>query len=159
MMFKPMHKNWAPISFIFALLLLVITVPYSYADTTQGNDPGRGGNEPKSEIYNPYDDFQKEDKLLNESYKSLSKTLEKRDADLFKQAQRKWIKWRDETCIGAQTKANRSLGSFGNSVRDDCLISLTEQRTNEIQQFSKELRSAQKKKFNFSRANDYSDGK
>ncbi len=157
MMFKPMRKNRKLISFSYVFCLLMFTVQFSYAESNKGNILNNGGNEAKSEIYNPYEDYLKEDKLLNESYKSLSQMLDKKDAGLLKQAQRKWIKWRDATCIRAQTKVNRSLGSFGNSVRDDCLISLTEQRTNEIQQFIKDPRGALQKKFDFSRENDFLD--
>ena len=110
-----------------------------------------------SEIYNPHDDYMKEDKLLNDSYKSLSQTLDKKDTALLKQSQRKWIKWRDDTCVRAQTKVNRNHGTFGSSVRDDCLISLTEKRTSEIQQFGKDPKLASKQKFDFSRTNDYLD--
>ena len=157
MMFKPMCKNRKLISLVYVFCLLIFTAQFSSAESNKGNNPSNGGNDAKSEIYNPYDDYLKEDKLLNDSYKSLSQTLNKKDVGLIKQAQRKWIKWRDETCIRAQTKVNRSLGSFGSSVRDDCLISLTEQRTNELQQFIKDPRGALQKKFDFSRENDYLD--
>lgn len=110
-----------------------------------------------SDIYNPHDDYLNEDKLLNDSYKSLSQTLDKKDTALLKQSQRKWIKWREDACIRAQTKVNRNLGSFGSSARDDCLITLTEKRTSEIQQFGKDPKLASKQKFDFSRTNDYLD--
>lgn len=116
---------------------------------------GIAGTE-KTEIFNPYNEYLAQDKLLNEAYKALLPSLNKQNAGLLKQAQRKWITWRDQTCISAQTRVNRSLGAMGSSVRDDCLTVLTEQRTTELQGFLKEPKVAAKQRYEFSRQNDYS---
>lgn len=156
-MLNLIHKYQKRSAYICVLWILILVAPSCNADSNKDNSSSNSVQGKKIEIFNPHDEYLEEDKLLNKSYKSLLKSLDKNNAILLKQAQLKWIKWRDRTCILAQTKVNLKLGSLGHSVRDDCFISLTERRSNELQQFVKEPRDASRKKYDFSRENDYVD--
>ena len=160
MMFSLIHKYQKRSAYICVLWILILIAPSCIADdSNKDNSSSNSVQGQKVEIFNPHDEYLEEDKLLNKSYKSLLKTLGKNNAIFLKQAQRKWIKWRDRTCILGQTKVNLKLGSLRNSVRDDCLISLTERRSDELRQFVKEPRDASHRKYDFSRENDYLDWK
>lgn len=140
------------------ILCALFTVPF-IVNAEQGKDsvPATTQKTQEVEIYDPYTAYLEEDKALNISYKMLSESLDKNSLPVLKQSQRKWIKWRDTTCYSAQEKANRQIGAVGSSVRNDCLLTLTEQRNIELRQFIEAPHEAAKMKFDFDRKNEYLD--
>jgi len=75
-----------------------------------------------------------EDKKLNETYGSLLKNLDPENQDLLRQAQRSWIKFRDDEC------RFRSADSVGGSVHpmmvSGCLAELTHRRIKQLEALS-----------------------
>ena len=145
-------------TFDFKLLIfctLFITTPIAIASQDKDTASATAQKTREIEIHDTYAEYLEEDKLLNIAYQALAKSLDKNRLSILRQAQRRWIKWRDAECHLAQGKANRKLGAFGSSVRDDCLLTLTEERNLELNQFIKNTDEATKKKFDFSRKNKY----
>lgn len=141
------------------IILYVLFVSPHIANATQDKIvvPAAAQKAHEVEIYDSYAAYMEEDKALNNSYKTLSNSLDKKSRTILKQSQKTWIKWRDVTCYSAQDKVNRQLGAFGSSMRNDCLLTLTEQRNIEFLQFMKSPQEAEKKKFDFDRKNEYID--
>ena len=100
-----------------------------------------------------YHSYVREDKALNSAYRTLSKSLDKNNRLLLKQAQRQWIEWRDKKCEAMQEATHcGTLGCFGR-VHDGCIVQMTIDRTLELNQFVKNKDKAAKQKFDFSRKN------
>ena len=148
-----LHMNRDSIKNISVAVLLVV---YSFiANAHAEENTGPASTLAPSANYDAYAEYLEQDKTLNSAYKRLSRLIDKSDVATLRLSQRKWIKWRDSTCLAEQAKINRQLNAFGTSVRDDCLMALTERRNAELLDFIESPRDASKKKFNFSRKNEY----
>ena len=154
MMWQLMLKTASGSFTLLILGVLCIALPTVNAKQGETNEPTATQEIKNVEVYDTYAAYLDEDKLLNASYKELTRLLDKNNLAVLKQVQRKWIEWRDSKCYSAQKLANRQIGVQGSSVRDDCLSSLTEHRNIELQKFIKNSKAASKEKFNFSRNND-----
>jgi uncharacterized protein YecT (DUF1311 family) len=83
-----------------------------------------------------FQEFQKRDSELNSAYKALYSSLSKLDQGQLKIAQRKWIKWRDDTCDDVEADANCTNGMCVGVAHDSCVVRLTERRRDELKQIS-----------------------
>lgn len=101
-----------------------------------------------------YSGYISDDKELNSVYRALSKSLDKSSFLILKNTQRKWINWRDGRCLAVQNKSNQSLGAYGSTVHDGCIMELTEQRTLELRKFIRNPTDAVNQKYGFSRVNE-----
>ena len=101
------------------------------------------------ENYESYCRYMTEDKALNSTYRTLSKSLDKNNRLLLKQAQRQWIEWRGKKCEAMLIPCG-TLGCYGRA-HDSCIIQITSDRTHELDQFIKNKNKAVKQKFDFSR--------
>jgi len=96
-------------------------------------------------------EFKKSDARLNREYKRLSKMLDSRSFQLLKQSQQQWIAWRDKRSGEVYEKTVFCAGTVCiDAVHDNCVIDLTEKRTEELQQFQKNLPLAKEMSFAFS---------
>lgn len=148
-----LHMKNSRIRYFCAAILLA-----SYAVTVNANPSEKthlSAAQSTSENYATYAAYLEQDKVLNNSFKTSSRMVNKDNLKTLRLSQRKWIKWRDSTCFTAQAKANRQLKAYGTSVRDDCLTVLTEQRNEELLKFVENLQEAVERKFDFSRKNEY----
>ena len=76
------------------------------------------------------EDYKAADSMLNVTYRALQATLDKKTQDMLKDAQRAWIKFRDEECH-YQASPNEG-GSLWPLVYHGCLTDLTKARTKEL---------------------------
>lgn len=103
-----------------------------------------------------YSDYIKSNNKLNYEYKKVLKLINGDNLSLLKKTQRQWIAWRDERC-GETEKVICGMALCRAILHDECIIELTEQRTNELQKFAKSPKDAAKRNFDFSRKNKYLD--
>lgn len=101
------------------------------------------------------EEFQKSDRALNTSYRTLIVRLEKESKETLRSIQREWIKWRDGKCHQVQEESgcNRN-GSCNGVAHDMCIVDLTDQRTNELREFIANINAAKEKNFTYSRNYD-----
>ena len=103
-------------------------------------------------FYSPY---MTSDKELNFRYRNLIKKLDKEYSTILKETQLKWIKWRSEKCEEVNDSVPCDTGICANYAHDVCIIDLTNQRTNELIQFQKDVSAAKKNFFEFSTEYEY----
>lgn len=99
-----------------------------------------------------FEEFRSRDSELNASYKFLYATLDKSDKNELKIVQRKWIRWRDETCDDAEAEANCTNGVCLGVAHDSCIVRPTERRHNELKRFQKHGEPVKARTFDFSRS-------
>lgn len=102
-----------------------------------------------------YATYMKEDKKLNKEYKELIKALSKEDIANLRKTQRSWLDWRLETCEEADQHANCDNGVCAGVAHDECIVSLTTQRANELSKFRQNVTEAKSSSFNFSKKYDF----
>lgn len=96
--------------------------------------------------------FKVADVALNRSYKKIMVDLNSESRVLLRAAQRVWIRWRDERCDQEQEESGCNYNGSCNGVAHDiCIIDLTNQRTQELKQFSGDAKNAKEKRFAFSK--------
>lgn len=96
--------------------------------------------------------FKAADIKLNRTYKKLVSELDSDGKSLLRSTQRAWIDWRDERCDQVQ-EDSRCENSLCNGVAHDiCIIDLTNQRTQELEEYSHSTESAKKQRFAFTRS-------
>ncbi len=94
----------------------------------------------------------KEDRKLNANYKALMQSLSMSDASELKTAQRRWLDWRREECEDADEQAHCDNGVCAGVAHDDCIVSLTALRADELKQFVSAPAAAKAARFTFGRA-------
>jgi uncharacterized protein YecT (DUF1311 family) len=102
-----------------------------------------------------YATYMKEDKKLNKEYKELIKKLSKEDVDTLRKTQRSWLDWRLEKCEEADQMANCDNGVCAGVAHDECVVSLTTQRSNELSRFKHNVPEARTSNFTFSKKYDF----
>lgn len=98
-----------------------------------------------------FHEFVKEDKNLNDAYKSLQKLLNKNDGQQLKLAQRSWIKWRDDTCEDAEDNVGCNNGVCAGVEHDGCIVKLTRVRASELARFIENPVTAARSKFTYAK--------
>jgi uncharacterized protein YecT (DUF1311 family) len=96
-------------------------------------------------------EYVKEDRILNANYKALMKGLGKVDTATLKSAQLQWLDWRLEKCNDVDEHAHCDNGICAGVAHDDCIVSLTRQRADELKRFANDPAAAVAAKFAFSR--------
>lgn len=96
-------------------------------------------------------EYMKEDRNLNATYKALMKGLGKADAATLKGSQLQWLEWRQEKCDEVDEQAHCDNGWCAGVAHDDCMVSLTRQRADELKRFSNDSAAAVSTRFTFSR--------
>lgn len=96
--------------------------------------------------------FKAADIKLNKTYKKLMSGLDSGSKSLLKSSQREWIDWRDEKCDQVQEESGCQNSSCNGVAHDICIIDLTNQRTEELEEYSRSTDSAKKRRFAFSRS-------
>jgi uncharacterized protein YecT (DUF1311 family) len=72
-----------------------------------------------------------------------------------RKTQRSWLDWRLEKCEQIDQQASCDNGVCAGVAHDECIISLTKQRTSELINFKKDLATAKSNNFIFSKKYDY----
>lgn len=96
--------------------------------------------------------FKAADIKLNKTYKKLMSGLDSGSKSLLKSSQREWIDWRDEKCDQVQEESGCQNSSCNGVAHDICIIDLTNQRTQELEEYSQNTGSAKKRMFAFTRS-------
>jgi uncharacterized protein YecT (DUF1311 family) len=96
-------------------------------------------------------EYMKEDRILNANYKALMKSLGKRDAATLKGTQLQWLDWRVEKCDDVDEQTHCDNGICAGVAHDDCIVSLTRQRADELKRFANDPAAAVAAKFAFSK--------
>lgn len=78
--------------------------------------------------------YANEDKDLNETYGNLIKNLDPENQELLRQAQRSWIKYRDDEC--RFRSADSAGGSIYPMMVSGCLADITHQRIKQLRALS-----------------------
>jgi len=98
-----------------------------------------------------FEEFKSYDKKLNQSYKSLRKTLNETDRNDLRKTQTNWITWRDKTCDDLESEANCDNGMCVGVAHDSCIVTLTQRRHDELELFKKNVTKAKALNFSFSK--------
>jgi uncharacterized protein YecT (DUF1311 family) len=102
-----------------------------------------------------YSIYLRQDKSLNSEYKNLIRSLTKEEVSALRKTQRSWLDWRLEKCEQIDQQASCDNGVCAGVAHDECIISLTKQRTSELINFKKDLATAKSNNFIFSKKYDY----
>lgn len=98
-----------------------------------------------------FNEFKKEDARLNNEYKKLSAKIGVKDKKMLLQPQREWIRWRDEQCELEDVQANCTNGICAGVEHDNCILSLTARRADELERFNDDIGKAKASGFRFSK--------
>lgn len=79
------------------------------------------------------------------------KRLGKSDAATLTGTQRQWLDWRLEKCGDIDEQAHCDNGICAGDAHDDCIVSFTLQRADELKRFANDPAAAVAAKFAFSR--------
>jgi uncharacterized protein YecT (DUF1311 family) len=109
---------------LFVILILFLSAN-TYSQSLTGED----------ELFNQYKIVDKE---LNNVYNSLIKKLNKVGRNNLVKAQNAWITFRDSDCK-FKSKEDSEGGVIANKMKIDCLIDLTNERKNELNELLKEF--------------------
>jgi uncharacterized protein YecT (DUF1311 family) len=93
----------------------------------------------KCELYNSYIVT---DKDLNRRYKNLIKSLNPISIKSLREQQRLWLKFREKRCEELQLAAQCESLICRGVEHDMCVLELTTKRTKELENFSKDIKSA-----------------
>jgi len=96
--------------------------------------------------------FKEADIKLNKTYKKLISGLDSDSKSLLRSSQREWTDWRDEKCGQEQEESGCQNSLCDGVAHDICIIDLTNQRTQELEEYSQNTPSAKKRKFAFTRS-------
>lgn len=96
--------------------------------------------------------FKVADGALNLSYKALMTELNKDASSILRTVQKTWIKWRDENCDQVNENSECQNSSCTGVAHDICIIDLTNQRTHELEEYSRNTEGARKQGFAFNRS-------
>lgn len=158
MTLQPMHNLTSYIATIFFAVCCLVAFSANSDSSGFGYDENAGGgtdcsiDETPLSICKYYPQYLKSDKSLNYEYKQLTKILDKKNLSLLRQSQRLWIEWRDEKSGGVYEKSTLCAGTVCiDAVHDNCVIDLTDKRTEELRQFKKDIKLAKDKSFSFSK--------
>lgn len=157
MTFQPTHNLISYVITIFFVVCCLAVSPANSDSSGFGYDENAGGadcaiDKTPLSICKYFSQYMKADKSLNYEYKQLTKILDKKNIFLLKQAQRLWIEWRDEKSGEVYEKAIPCAGTVCiDAVHDNCVIDLTNKRTEELRQFKKDTKLAKDKSFSFSK--------
>jgi len=99
-----------------------------------------------------FSEFEKRDADLNTTYKAVYSTLDESGRSNLRQVQRKWMRWRDETCDDAEAEANCTNGMCVGVAHDSCIVRLTERRYNELKQIASKHSNVIPHRFNYSQS-------
>jgi uncharacterized protein YecT (DUF1311 family) len=101
------------------------------------------------------------DDKLNAAYKKLMASIATNESSSLRDAQRRWIKYRDEKCQYDEEKAFEACAPLNPSCEnlelDQCVIQLTSDRVRELEGFLAKPDEARKKNFEFTRASRFGD--
>ncbi len=81
-----------------------------------------------------YREYKKADKELSTVYNSLKNKLGSADKKVLIESQEAWLKFRDSNC-SFFSREKSDGGVLANKMKIDCLIQVTQQRTQELEGF------------------------
>lgn len=93
-------------------------------------------------------EFIKADKSLNQHYTSLMKMLPIESKSELRKMQRAWLEWRDAKCD--ELESSCVTGSCAGVAHDSCIVDLTNKRSDELKDYSHNVKAAEKKGFLYS---------
>jgi len=129
--------------FIACITLLFSTLALSAADKAKHEvQPSETCDLARSPLMrcDIYIDYERSDKKLNQSYRTLMKKLPTADAGSLRRKQREWVEFRDKTCLDLQEKAACDNALCDGVEHDQCILELTNIRTKELNLFLKDPR-------------------
>lgn len=108
-------------------------------------------------------DYKSADLRLNKNYKGLKDTLNNTDANLLKEKQREWIKFRDAKCQSlmeaAEDKCEENNIYCGSriplNIHDSCILEITSKRADDLQSFAQNPNSAKSGNYKFSKETSF----